>query len=413
VEPRGTAVAVNSPTAAPLPASTSLPAATPIRHVDLPAWAADPAADILLVATTKTEGIRELTLVNASSLESWSLPGFHGFDAYFWSPDGRQIGILLSDEKLLLVDVLTGNLEFLPAGEHVTRLEGNYGDALVARPVPGDPKKFILHPWYWLKNNISTDGRYLVEQGMGTTDIIDVETGERTPITRAEDGLDDYMVEWSPVGPELAVAQADRPSSMFIWFEEIPNFTLKIYDADGRLLRKYRDVTFPHWSPDGTRFIYQPLNAESHMFWESAPCIFDTLTGETRCYNDISVRHHADIYTSLQWLPDRSRFGYIYSRYDLEQSVYHGGLCFVEISNGREECILQDNPDQLNVTRYLLSPDGRFVSAYITDGSPHSDDLAKWVLVVAGVETGKSLLIDGTSWLYTYDLGLWRPALSQ
>jgi hypothetical protein len=416
-EPRETVTAVNSPTAAntitasPQPTGTSLPTATPIRHVDLPGWVSDPAADILLIATgSYGDEPRDLILVNPLGLEAWSMPEFHSIEAYFWTPDGEQIGIITMDDKLLLIDTFTGDVEVFPGNDKVIRVGGNYAHSLVARSSPHHPEKWVLYPQWWSKSIISFDGLNYVEQDMGETDIIDVETGDRTPITRAEDGLDDYMVEWSPVGPELAVAQADKPSSMYYWFEEIPNISLKIYDADGRLVRKYENVTYPRWSPDGLKFLYQPLDAESHMFWASVPCVYDTLTNETRCFNDISVRHPADSYSGLQWLPSGDTFAYVYNKYDNQSSVFHGGLCFVTASTGYEKCLLQENSEGLNAIYYRLSSGGSYVSVFLSDTSPMSDDCSRMAFAVASVNTGKYFIVDEMSKSGPDDLGAWRPA---
>lgn len=74
------------------------------------------------------------------------------------------------------------------------------------------------------------------------------------------------------------------------------------------------------------------------LFWYSAPCAFERLTGKTRCYNEVMTRHqpqHGQLsITSFEWLA-QTTISYIYHRIDSDLDFDHeqrevGGLCFIE-----------------------------------------------------------------------------------
>lgn len=408
--------ATNRPTSTMRPTSPPKPTATPLQSVELPAWVSEPGVNVLLVATGKNgDDLRRLFLVNASSLEFYELPQFNSIRAYFWAPDGRQMGILTKSNKMILVDIFTGNVKMFPAGNR--SLQFLQVDGHTAFLSSGEPAEYILYPAAWqLQQKISYDGHYAFEQEYGVgISIVNLDTGEKKPVTGETDGSYAYAAGWSPVAPYLAIVQSNIPAQQLFWFEEIPTITLKIYDIEADLVNRYSGVTFPKWAPDGTMFLYQPVNEESHLFWDSAPCVYHILTDETRCYNDVLIRHGAKFYASFAWVPGQTAISYLY--YDLRSDPYQetGGLCFIALPDGRERCILEAlaTPD-LVVTDYHLSPDGGAAAVILGHGGPVGDEISSNQFAVVNVDTEEYVTIENVNIFHSgFDyMGVWRPKIS-
>lgn len=417
------------PTRTASPTTTQTPTISPTltqfswSRLDFPAWVSGLGSDVLFVtARPSEEGDYQFMLVNASSGEKYTFPPSDA-GGYFWMANGKQLGFLSRDKKVVtLVNVSDGILTHYPASDSVTRfvdtsIEGDAPHAYISSGSSLDALDFVL----WEKvfrDEFSQDGRYRTEQDYGAgTSIIDLKTGEKIMVTDPTDGLYDVMHAWSPNGSFLGIAQSDVVPGMYFSFETMPNYMLLVYDAaQAQIVASYKGITFPNWSPDGTKFLYQPVSNTALSFWESPPCIYDTLVDATRCYNEAVLRHHPDgqaqvIFTSTHWLPDQSGFGYLYDGEYSVSSGERGGLCFVRIQDGSERCIFQDFEDlEQTVMHYEISPDGEFVSAAVDASCLLCDFQTAPQLAIANVHTGEYALI---GYIYTWgETGLWRPKLA-
>ena len=114
--------------------------------------------------------------------------------------------------------------------------------------------------------------------------------------------------------------------------------------------------------------------------------------------------------TSLEWLA-QTTIGYIYYRIDTDLDINHesrevAGLCFIEVENGSERCILEklEEPGQ-KIRGYEFSSSGNFVSFFYDTACPVCDEFSHPRLAVADPKTGKYVAVGD----WHGSNGLWRP----
>jgi hypothetical protein len=184
---------------------------------------------------------------------------------------------------------------------------------------------------------------------------------------------------------------------------------MKVLDIQGNIIAQYKNIPFTNFSPDGTKFLYRPLDKNRFEFWYSPPCIFDKLTDQTRCYNDLLTKHHVENghveFFNPQWLKDQRYFSYNYYTYDLDTHDSGGGLCFVEIESGSERCILDNFKNDFHeIISYKFSPNEKTIS-FVVNIAPNSDDWTMAQFGIANAHTGEYMLYPE----FSLHEGIWRP----
>ncbi len=90
-------------------------------------------------------------------------------------------------------------------------------------------------------------------------------------------GCFDLFSEFSPNSQFLAIVEVDEEPSLYNTFKPLPTFRLRIYDVHTQqVVASYKNVTFPTWSPDGAKFLFQEWNTGVDGWaWHagSPPCI--------------------------------------------------------------------------------------------------------------------------------------------
>jgi hypothetical protein len=410
---------------------------TPWAHLDLPAWVADPNTQVLFITTESSENSPHgFILVNASNGERFTFPPSDA-GGYFWMADGKHLGFLSKDKiEATLVDIFDGSVVYYPASDQATRFVTTSSEDRSPLPLiaPGSsqaPFPFIASgssldtPGFTLwekyqRGEFSQDGRYRINEDYdhGATSIIDLKTGESIQVTDPTDNLYDYMPAWSPIGSFLGIVQSNVAFDNYMEFDTTLDITLKVYDAENRrMVGSYKSVNFPGWSPDGTKFLYQPISEVAQYSWVSPPCIYDMLDDSNRCYNEAVIRHKTDNlnelgFVSVEWLPDQSGIGYIYYAIIAKPQKIWGGLCFIRFQDGSEYCMLQDfmDPGQ-NVIDFELSPDGNFADFIMDKSCPGCYYIDNPQLGIVDVHTGEYFII-GDNDVGLFSSGLWRPKLS-
>ncbi|MEW5872078.1 MAG: hypothetical protein AB1894_22605 [Chloroflexota bacterium] len=406
------------PNITPIKTRTPTPTSTPPNHLDFPGWVADPDVNVLLLAMGKYEeyGFENLALWNATSGERFDLPEMDIY-GYFWMPDGRSIGLIWSAARgISLVNTLDGSIEHFAAqriAKHFSyqRAPRQLPDAYVAAGQSPDDPDFSLSSTH---DQNSFDKRYYLIPGsmlegvrvgnLATEEVLEV------PLPP---GYYAYDAAWSPIQPYLGVALSDKEPGMYLYFEDSPQLVLKVYEIPSmNVVASYPDVTFPNWSPDGTRFLYQPLSPKDQFFWENPPCIYDIVEESTQCFYDAILRHTTPetnqlSFSSLRWQPEQQAISYVYTQGNLES----GGLCIRTLANNSETCFLEhfEHPGQ-QIIRYQFSPDGKYVSARYDQSCPYCD-YAWWPqIAIADAQSGAYFSLGEVAG-YSGELGLWRPKI--
>lgn len=406
----------------PIPRATATyaPTATPIVLTEFPDWVNDETASVLLLPVASLDGeFLGLHLFNAESGEEFSLP-FPYLSAYFWR-SAHEVGLATKNQFITLINTQNNSFVRLAATEEVYKFAVLEDDEI---PIPhiaiasstSSVGFVIVHSQEYLSPN-----RRYFSFGGNDRRIYDFESEEEFALPSSENEYRDLFEAWSPSIEHsyLVIASTNKEAGPWLYFEEQPDFLLTIYDVEKRsLVAEYANVTLPYMSPDETKILYQP--AKTGSFREAAPCIFDTLSGETKCYNQVLIGHSKAGYqglsiTSLSWSPDGNSIGYIYSQYNNALYPYSldGGFCMLELETEKESCILQALGELEGIgtrvpERYSWSPDGKYISFLWGILGPNSDDELADGYGIARIDGGEYFFLPYES-VNHYDVGLWRP----
>lgn len=139
---------------------------TPSLNLNFPDWVSSPNTNVLLFGTGPYYNeIEKLMLVNASSFEVYELPQIELIYKYFWTPDGKEIGILNKDLQLLLLNTTNNQVTILPT-EEITKWHDIAGlpSAYVAYHSLVNPKYYNLFPERDRNSgDVSYDGSYVFD----------------------------------------------------------------------------------------------------------------------------------------------------------------------------------------------------------------------------------------------------------
>lgn len=421
-----------------IPANTSMPeinststsqptlvpqaTATQTLSVDFPDWVKNPDTQILLVPVIEFENnqfhYKGMYLFNAETGERFKVPFTEELGDYFWMPDGSAFGFLpVKKKQAFLYSIKEESISIIKVSDENLRFYKRYDSKTSSNPIQlsssniTDPNFLFLDIWSYL----SPDRKYFVyqEEYDGTyTSIYDISKREVINLSDPNDNYFDINYSWSPTQPLLAVVEVDEEQrGMFNSFQTLPIFRLRIYDAQSqKVVASYKNVTFPKWSPDGTKFLFQEWKGSESFYWYggSPPCIFDTLSGKTNCFNELIINEKINI-TSAYWSPDQSMISFVYLNYAHDANPETGTFCTIQLSTKNTTCILQElNIQEENVIEYLWSPDSNFISFFYDNSYPISDYRSYPKLGIANIETGKYFYTSLPSLDKDY-LGLWRP----
>ncbi|MFZ5857430.1 MAG: hypothetical protein ACOYZ6_11415 [Chloroflexota bacterium] len=411
------------------PTRTSIPR---LNHLDIPKWASDSNVDVLLLPIGDFFQFKNFALVNSDSGEIYNLPELH-HGGYFWMNDGKHFGILSLDEsEITLVDITTGEVTYHHPSKKAVQYvdvdtETTYSYQAIGEKVE-DPGFMLVYPWW----DVSANGHYLVLENPyydpGYTRVLDLRTDEIITLTDANDGIFDIDREWSPTEAYLGIVHSDAEPGLGFGFEKKPNFSLKIYDIErGKVISVYKNIPSISWSADSRKILYQPWTESLHnefQYRQNPPCVFDIITGITKCYNEASVRHTTSTTYLLelgfmQWSPDGKRLGYIYYRAENKsRDSYieeHGGICLITIENNSVNCVLErfeGNKQNKKPIDYWWSPNGRHLAFIISETSPYSDDTGNPEFGILNIARGEYIIIKKQN-PFRFDVSSWRPKISQ
>lgn len=406
----------SAPTVTPQATLVSTIEPTQISSIQFPEWVKNPSTQIFLASTgTFEEGYKGLALFNAETSDRFDIPLVEQSAGYFWTPDGSEFGFVQREKnQITFVSVKEGNIRTIPTSASAIRFyQSNRPEPVDLSSLDAEDSNFLILPAYM---QLSPDKKYFIyqeEYDNTYTSIFDISLNQTINISDPNDGYFDFLSEWSPNSQFLAIAEADRESggSVHVYsFETLPTIRLRIYDVSSQqVVASYKDVTFPKWSPDGTKFLFQELRELDHQSWygESPPCIFDIISGTTKCYNETITYHKksADSYlsfSSVQWSPVQTMIGYIYS------TGIQSGFCTITLSSGEISCILEKlETEEQNIIEYAWSPDSNYIAFEYDTVGPYSDDTGRPQAAIANIKTGKYFTIGDN--MHIVYIGLWRP----
>ena len=278
--------------------STAVPSPTPIppppNSIKLPSWAADPHALLLLLRYRVSTYVSRPVLVNVATGEQFDFPQLE-MDGYFWMPDGKSIGFVIDSNHVALVELQSGDVSL-----H-NLFHAKHSHEIVTGPL--DPESLIAFgdrietPDFFLRTageKISANDRYLAiryQEGYNylCTRVFNLQTGKEIFLRDLLDDQSDVELNWSPVGPYLAVTRVNSGFWAYLKGDKDLVFSLKIFDMEKRTVwGVYRDIRSPEWSPDGKQLLYQPWSSRGLHF---APCIYTIATGSTHCLNALEQIH--------------------------------------------------------------------------------------------------------------------------
>jgi hypothetical protein len=436
ISSKPSATAVNTqmpiqPTWTPTLGKPTITSTPKLNHLDIPKWVSDPNVDVLLLPIGDYRQFNNFALVNSTTGEVYNLPDLpHGY--YFWLSDGHHFGILTEGgNEIVLVNILTGKVTFHQPSRRAVQFvgvddESTYSLISIGRKVE-DPDFMLIYSWW----DVSPDNHYLIldeKYDERYTLLFDLHTDETITLTDIDDNIFDIRRGWNPTGPYLGIVHSDAETGFMFSFEKDPNFRLKVYDVEhGKVIGSYKNIPFVIWSPDGTKLLYQPWEAspDIHDFLhhENPPCVFDILTGVTKCYNEAVVRHSTPTtyeltFSSAQWSPDGKKIGYIYFRieHNSQEPYYEeqGGICLITLENNSTECLLDELEGVIqnkNPIDFWWSPNGDYLVFVIADSSPYSDDQANPEFGVININSGESFFIEEKLSLTSTPF-VWRPKIS-
>lgn len=411
-------------TETPKPTSTPTTSFSPTPEqvtIEFPEWVKNPETQILLVPFgTRDERYMGMALFNAETGEKFNIPSTVKPRHYFWVPDGSGFGFLTkSKQEITLVSIQNGIISTIPVAkdslDFVWQDDDDADPLQITSSVFSSPDLLFLPLGYELSPN-KKYFEYQEQYDNTYTSIFDISQKQIVYISDPKDGYFDLMSEWSPNSQLLAISQAGEDPGNFYTFEYQPTFRLRVYDVNKKqLIASYKNVTFPKWSPDGTKFLYQEWKKWGEHYWygEAPPCVYDTISGNTDCYNEV-IAHHKKSNTiqttisSLQWSPDQTMIGYI--SFNVDQSPYkeYGSFCTILTSAKQPNCILEtlDHEGQKMID-YTWSPDSGFISFIFDTSCPYCDYRDYPQTGIANVQTGEYF---STGSYTSFYMGLWRPS---
>lgn len=409
-------------TETPKPTSTptTSPSATPEQvTIEFPEWVKNPETQILLIPVIEFEAnqfhYKGMFLFNAETGEKYKVPYTDQKGDYFWMPDGSGFGFLpkkkeeviffsIHEETVFNISVPKTAFRFIDQNDSVsTPVQISSSDFYSLN--------FLLLP-YWVA--LSQDKRYFIyydDQYDGSfTKVFDIFSDKSVNVSDPDDKYHDLYVKWAPSSPLLAISEVDQKPQLFSSFNSFPTFRLRVYDVQSnQVVASYKNVSFPNWSPDGTKFLFQEWKgSESYWYGGSPPCIYDTLLGITNCFNQLIVNDRISI-TSAEWSPDQSMIGFVYLNFESKAFNETGSFCTLQISTENTTCILKKlDSDGQKVVDYLWSPDGNYISFFYDTSYPFSDYRDHPQIGLANIKTGEYFTVTIPSSDIQL-LGLWRP----
>ncbi len=390
----------------PKPTSTPTTSLSPTPEqitIEFPEWVNNPETQILLVPIgTRESGYENMALFNAESGERFDIPFTKEVGDYFWMPDGSGFGFLPQDKNdvmfFLLGDRSVINISL---SEEILRFHYHNSDVDSIQVTSSnftDPNFLIIPDWYPLSSN----GKFFeYQEGYDNTytSIFDVSNNQILNISDPNDGYFDLFSGFSPNSKFIAISQADEEPGNYYAFENSPTIRLIVYDIESQqVVASYKNLTFQKWSPDGTKFLFQEWR-DSDFYWfaESPPCIFDTISGETECY-EVNSR-----IVNPYWSPNQTMISYIYSSDEAK------GFCTIKLNTEEKNCVIEklETEEQVPID-YLWSPNSNFIVFVYDTSCPYCDYIDSPKLGIANVLTGEYFSIGDN--VDIHSLGLWRPS---
>ncbi len=393
LEPTATAITIstNTPkptlTKTPLPSSPSMAlTSTPIEiatsnYYDLPAWIADPNANILAIDTMDDWHNENyaVSFFNAETGERYDIP-YESYIRPFWQQreDGLylQVRYVPDENNREEINITTGK---------ITRLAVKNQEYTGILDIP------------------SPDGKYLGQITKDEDDkfkaiLINQETQESFELFHPNENGKLIKSAWSPDSQMLAIWAVDPTT------ESLDNDFVTVYATDGEVIGNFNYVNSVNWSPEQP---YRILFSEYNDYETSPPCILDVLSDTRTCFDKVSHwRQEQDAgITRYQWSPDGQKISFI--SWNMGEA-YGGGLCVYELNSENISCPVMSSDlqlegfDYLFVRDYFWSPDGKNIAFYINPNPPPSDDGGLQSIAVVDREGG-NLIIIGPSY------GFWNP----
>ncbi|HCK64656.1 MAG TPA: hypothetical protein DHW49_00190 [Anaerolineae bacterium] len=404
--PSTTITLTNTPesTSTPTQSPTLIPTATQTLSVEFPDWVKNPDTQILLVPVgTQDKGYENLALFNAETGERFDIPFTEEVGGYVWMPDGSDF-LFLTEKEFLLFSIKGGTISRVSISKESLNF---YYHNLYPTPLQVTSSNFtdsdflIISPWFVLSAN-KRFFEYQEEYSNKYTSIFDISKNQVINISDPEDEYFDLFSEFSPDSKFLAIVEVDQEPQMYYSFDIRPTFILKIYDVlTQEIVVSYQNITSPKWSPDGTKFLFQEWK-DTDYYWiaEPPPCIFDTISGETECYEVNG--YIADLF----WSPNQAMISFIYFN---DQGK---GFCNIKLHTKEKNCVIEklDIEEQMPIN-YLWSPDSNFIVFIYDTACPYCDYIDNPKLGIANIQTGEYFSL-GDDLTYS-QLGLWRPSPNQ
>ncbi len=400
------------------PTNTAFPTQETLKFPD---WFKNPDIDILVYGSKPDEeGFSTLNFFNANTDEIFQFPTMKT-SGFFWTQDGKYFGYLFEDCKnYALIDTFSGTVNIYPNGFDVNRIQFTCGTSFyfyAQHFVPinneNDLSRLKLIP-ISQKGLMSSDNRFYLSDTYGQAVVIrDLLTGDEFSVTDPNDELYDYTSAWSPNETILGIAQSDKEPGLLLGMDEGAKITMRIFDVEKKTeIASYPNISWPNWSPDGSKLLYQPQGL--HYMFFSPLCIFDTIENTNQCIDEMTTWHledtdHKKMY-STQWINEEMA-AYVYGANGDEPFQIISGLCFLSIEDRKEQCFLEE--ENKFILNYNLSPSNNFVKVYLDEAPKYTDYNIHPELGVVNLTTGE--LIDLGSFSDYHDSGdsftAWRPKL--
>lgn len=404
----------NTETPKPRSTPTTILSPTPEQvTIEFPEWVKNPETQILLAPISKKDDIPKLNFIrmalfNAETGERFDIPFTDEVGDYFWYPDGSGFGYLpLKQKYFMLFSIDNGIVNRVKLSDaffkfYMPNDSRSYSGAIqVTSSNIQDPNFMFLDIW----DLLSPDKNYLISSQDNDQDYINIYNISNDAVIRIPKNSNEYYQlysEWSPTSSKLAIVSVDQEfRGMYHSFQNSPTFRLRVFDMESEnVVASYKNISFPNWSPDGTKFLFQEWIKQDYEYWYggSPPCVFNTLDGKTKCFSEVLTDKN-QLITSLSWSPDQSMIGY----------VSHDGFCYIPLLSISAQCILtSEELTKQYVLDYSWSSDGGFIS-FIFDIYPPFVDLTNDPKIgIANINTGQFFTISEIESEVTP--GLWRPS---